>query len=149
VFINLKTDPHIPHSSPHRACVNLPPPIAFGLPLTSTLRCYSGSRLRLCSDTPQTPTHVCTRTLLGLYSEPCSSSVNHPPLRSTRPPHCNPIFTYTDLTRSPVSIRATSSRNSTRTFCSGAHSDIHVSIHLTSPSPRLRTPFRPPSSDPV
>jgi hypothetical protein len=48
-----------------------------------------------------------------------------------------------------VSICATSSRNSTRTFRSGVRSDIRVSIHLTSPSPRLRTPFRPPSSDPI
>jgi hypothetical protein len=80
VFINLKTDPRILHSSPCRACVNLPPPIAFGLPLASVLRRYSDSRSRPHSDTPRTPTHVCTRTLLGLpltsvlgrYSDSCS-----------------------------------------------------------------------------
>jgi hypothetical protein len=113
-----------------------------------------GSHSRLHSDITWTPAHVHARTLLGLlltsalglYSETCSSSVIHPPLRSTRPPHCNPIFTYTNLTRSSVSIHAMSSRNSTRTFRSGIRSDIRVSIHLTSPSPRLRTPFRPPSS---
>jgi hypothetical protein len=45
-----------------------------------------------------------------------------------------------------VSIRATSSRNSTRTFCSGVCSGIRVSIHLTSPSPHLRAPLGPLSS---
>jgi hypothetical protein len=80
VFINLETDPHIPHSSPRRACVNPPPPIAFGLLLTSALGHYLDSRSCPHSDTPQTPTHVCTRTLLGLpltsalarYSNSCS-----------------------------------------------------------------------------
>jgi hypothetical protein len=38
VFINLETDPCILHSSPRCACVNLPPPTAFGLLLTSALR---------------------------------------------------------------------------------------------------------------
>jgi hypothetical protein len=177
VFINLETDPHIPHSSPRRACVNLPPPIAFGLPLMSALGCYSDSRSRPCSDTPRTPTHVRTRTLLGLpftsvlgrysdpcslphsdatrtpahfrarmllgllltsalglYSEPHSSSVIHPP-------PCNPV--YTDLTRSSVSICATSSRNSTRTFRSGVRSGIHVSSYKSEPVPS--DPFGPPS----
>jgi hypothetical protein len=154
VFINLETDPRILHSSPHHACVNLPPPIAFRLPFTSALGHYSDSRSRPCSDTPRTPTHVHTRTpahirarmllgllltsVLGLYSEPHSSSVIHPP-------PCNPIFMYTDLTRSSVSIRATSSWNSTRTLRSGVPSDIRVSICLTSTSPHLRTPFGPPS----
>jgi hypothetical protein len=154
MFINLETDPRIPHSSPHRACVNLPPPIVFGLPLTSTLGRYSDSRSRPHSDTPRTPTHVRTwtpvhiraRTLLGLllasvlrlYLEPRSSSVIHPP-------PCNPVFMYTNLTQSSVSIHTTSFRNSTQTVHSGVHSDIRVSIHLTSPSPRLRTPFGPPS----
>jgi hypothetical protein len=60
--------------------VNLPPPIAFGLPLTSVLRHSSDSCSRPHSDTPRTPTHVRTRTLLGLpftsvlghYSDSCS-----------------------------------------------------------------------------
>jgi hypothetical protein len=72
VFINLETDPRILHSSPHRACVNLPPPIALGLLLTSALGCYS--------DSTRTPTHVLTQTLLGhplssalrCYSDSCS-----------------------------------------------------------------------------
>jgi hypothetical protein len=92
MFINLKTDPCIPHSSPHCACVNLPPPIAFGLPLTSMLGRYSDSRSHPRSDTPRTPTHVCTWTLLGLlltsalghYSDscslPCSDSTQNPAL---------------------------------------------------------------------
>jgi hypothetical protein len=37
----------------------------LGLPLTSALSCYSDSRSCPCSDTPQTPTHIHTRTLLG------------------------------------------------------------------------------------
>jgi hypothetical protein len=102
---------------------------------------------RPCSDATWTPAHFRARTLLrllltstlGLYSEPCSSSVIHPP-------PCNPVFTYTDLTRSSVSISATSSRNSTRTFRSGIRSGIHVSIHLTSPSPQVRALLGPPSS---
>jgi hypothetical protein len=92
MFINLKTDPCILHSSPHCACVNLPPPIAVGLPLTSALRRYSDSCSRPRSDTPRTPTHVRTRTLLrllltstlGCYSDscslPCSDSTRNPAL---------------------------------------------------------------------
>jgi hypothetical protein len=90
VFINLETDPRIPHSSPHCACVNPPPPIVFGLPLTSALGRYSDSRSHPRSDTPRTPTHVCTQTLLGLpltsvlgrYLNSCSL----PRLDSTRNP---------------------------------------------------------------
>jgi hypothetical protein len=166
MFINLEMDPRIPHSSPRRACVNLPPPIAFGLlltsalglPLTSALGHSLDSHSHLHSDITWTPAHVRTRSLLkllltsalGLYSEPRSSSVIHPPLRSTRLPHCNPTLTYTDPTRSSVSIRAMSSRNTTRasarTFRSVICSDIRVSIRLTSPSPHLWTPFGPLSS---
>jgi hypothetical protein len=139
----------------------------LGLPLTSALGRYSDSCSLPRSDSTRnpalvvlsihlrTPTHVRTRTpvhirarmllrllltsALGLYSEPCSSSVIHPP-------PCNPVFMYTNLTRSSVSIRATSSRNSTRTFCSGVRSGIRVSIHLTSPSPHLQAPLGPLSS---
>jgi hypothetical protein len=152
MFINLETDPRILHSSACHACVNLPPPIAFGLLLTSALGCYSDSRSCPRSDTPRTPTHIHTRTLLGLpfmsvlgrYSDSCSLPCSEPRSSSViHPPPCNPVFMYTDLTRSSVSIRTTSSWNSTRMFRSGVRSDIRVSIHLTSPSPRLRTPFGP------
>jgi hypothetical protein len=85
MFINLETDPHILHSSPRRACVNLPPPIAFGLPLTSTPRCYSDTCSHPRSDTPQTPTHVRTWTLLGF------------PLTSM-------LRCYSDSTRNPALV---------------------------------------------
>jgi hypothetical protein len=103
--------------------VNLPPPIAFGLLLTSALGRYLDSRSRPRLD---------------------SSSVIHPPLRSTHPPHCNPILTYTNPTWSSMSIRTMSSRNSTqmsarasartsvsqfilqvRAHAFGPHSDLH------------------------
>jgi hypothetical protein len=64
MFINLKTDPCILYSSPCGTCVNLPPPIAFRLLLTSALGCYSELR---------------------------SSSVIHPPL-STSLQSCTHIY---------------------------------------------------------
>jgi hypothetical protein len=109
VFINLETDPHILYSSPCRACVNLPLPIAFGLPLMSALGHSSDSRSHLRWDTPRTPTHVHAGMLLGLYSELRSRVLPihlYPPLRNTRPLHCNPVLTDTNPTRSSVSIHA-------------------------------------------
>jgi hypothetical protein len=138
------------HSCPHSDTTQTPAHIhartLLGLPLTSTLRHSSDSHSRPHSNITRTSAHVHAWTLFGflltsalrLYSEPRSSSVIHLP-------PCNPVFTYTDLTWSSVSIRATSSRNSTRTFRSGVRSDIRISIRLTSLSPRLRTPFGPPS----
>jgi hypothetical protein len=92
VFINLEMDPHILYSSPHHACVNLPPPIVFGLPLTSALGHCLDSCSCPCSDAPRTPTHVHARTLLRLllmsmlrlYLELRSSSVTHPPLSASQ-----------------------------------------------------------------
>jgi hypothetical protein len=159
MFINLETDPRIPSLlSLSRLCessssnsvwtsAHIRARTLLGLPLTSALGHSSDSHSRPHSDITRTPVHVCARTLLGplltsalgLYLEPHSSSVIHLP-------PCNPVFMYTDLTRSSVSIRAMSSRNSTRTFRSGDRSGIRVSIHLTSPSPQVRAPLRPPSS---
>jgi hypothetical protein len=159
MFINLETDPCIPSllslshlcesssSNSVRTSAHVRAWTLLGLPLTSVLGHSSGSHSRPHSDITRTPVHVRARTLLGPlltsalghYSEPRSSSVIHPP-------PCNPVFTYTDLTQSSVSIRATSSRNSTRTFRSGIRSGIRVSIHLTSPSLQVRALLRPPSS---
>jgi hypothetical protein len=134
----------------------------LGLPPTSALGHSSDSHSHLHSDVTQTPTHACARTLLGLlltsalglYSEPHSSSVIHPPLRNTRPPPCKSILTYTNLTRSSVSIRAMSSRNSTQTSVSqfilqvrarafGPCSDLHPCPHYN-PNPCHPTPLRGP-----
>jgi hypothetical protein len=186
VFINLKTDPRILHSSPCHTCVNLPP-IAFGLPLTSAL---GHSR----SDATRTPTHVCARTLL------CSSSVIHPPLSTSQKyssdslwshthvyrPHSElcvyPCYEFSELHSEPLLISALRVSQGSEPFittldphlcsssqsihllylhvqtlaiqlhsdvcpgvCLGVHSDICVSFHLTSLSPRLWTLFRPPS----
>jgi hypothetical protein len=116
VFINLETDPQILHSSPCCACVNLPPPIAFGLPLMSVLGCYSDSRSHLCSDT--------TRTL-------CSSSVIHLPLSASLQSCTHVYQPHSELCVYP------------RYKFLELHLDIRVSICLTSPSPHLRTLFRP------
>jgi hypothetical protein len=113
VFINLETDLRILHSPPHHACLNLPPPIAFGLPLTSMLGCYLDSHSHFRSDTPWTPTHIHTWTLLGLplmsalghYSDSCSL----PHSDSTRNPAlvvlsiCLPAIPYSHI---PTSLGA-------------------------------------------
>jgi hypothetical protein len=72
MFINLETDPHILHSSPRRACVNLPPPIVFGLLLTSALGCYSDSCSCPHSDTPRTLLGLPLTSMLRHYSDSCS-----------------------------------------------------------------------------
>jgi hypothetical protein len=72
--------------------VNLPP-IAFGLPLMSALGRYLDSRSRPRSDTPQTPTHICTRTLLG------------PPLMSVLGRYSNSCsLPHSDSTRNPALV---------------------------------------------
>jgi hypothetical protein len=138
MFINLEMDPCILHSSPCHACVNLPsssssvrtsahlrartllglpltnlpPPIAFGLPLMSVLGRYSDSCSCLRSDAPRTPTNVRARMLLGLL----------------------PMTPLGALCLSTLQILHSDVH-------SGICLDIRVSIHLTSPSPCLRTPF--------
>jgi hypothetical protein len=217
MFINLKTDPRILHSSPHHACVNLPP-IAFGLPLMSTLGLLLTSMLGHSSDshshphsnTTQTPTHICTRTLLelpltsalGRYSDscsrPCSDSTRNSALavlsihlseilicltaipysriptplgalclsalRILRTPlggllrrplgHLCLIPSYkfkpapSDPIRTSILVRVTI-RILVIQLCSdihlGIHSDICVSLHLTSLSPCPQGPLGPPS----
>jgi hypothetical protein len=141
VFINLETDAHILHSSPRHTCVNLPPPIAFRLPLTSALGRYSDSR----SDS----TRNSTLAVLSIRL--------HPPLRSTHLPHCNPILTYTNPTRSSVSICATSSRTSVSQKSEPTPSDpiwtsilVRIILVSTSPNPCHPIPlFKPAPSDPV
>jgi hypothetical protein len=101
------------------------------------LRCYSDSRSCPCSDATRTPAHessssnsvqtsahVRARTLLGL---PLMSTLEHY-LDSCPRPHSElrvyPCYKFSELH-------------------SDVRSDIRVSIHLTSPSPCLRTPFGP------
>jgi hypothetical protein len=164
VFINLETDPCIPHSSPYRACVNLPLPIAFGLPLTSTLGCYSDSHSCPRSDTPRTPTHVRTRTLLGLpltsvlghYSDSCSL----PRSDSTR----NPALVVLSIRLSEYSSTSLQSHihvyqphSELRIYPHYEFSELHSDVLLRRPlghlclnssyksEPVPRTPFGPAS----
>jgi hypothetical protein len=145
MFINLETDPCILHSSPCCACVNLPPPIAFGL--TSMLGHYLDSHP--CSDATRTPTHessssnsiqtaahVRARTLLRLplTSVLGCSSDSHSRLHSdaTWTPAHNPTW-------SSMSIGATNSRNSTQT---SAQASARTSMSYKSepvPSDPVRT----------
>jgi hypothetical protein len=131
MFINLETDPCIPHSSPHRTCVNLPPPIAFGLPLTSALGRYSDSRSCLRSDTPWTPTHVCTRTLLRL---PLTSALGHSLDSHSR--------LHSDITRTPAHVRARTLLGLLLTSAPGLYSTqnpalVVLSIHISEVLARL------------
>jgi hypothetical protein len=94
------------------------------------------------SNSIQTSAHVRTRTLLrlpltsvlGHYSELHSSSVIHPPLSTS-------LQSRTHVYQPHLELHVY--------LCykfSDVHSDIHVSIHLTSLSPCLRTLFGPLSS---
>jgi hypothetical protein len=164
MFINLKKDPRILRSSPCHTCVNLPPPIVFRLPFMSALGCYSDSRSCPCSDAPWTPTHVHTRTLLGLLPTtplraPCLSALQilgtplgrllrhplgHPCLNSSyksEPTPSDPVQTSI-LVRVTIQTLAIQLRSEVH---SGVRSDIHVSLHLTSLSPCLWDLLRPPS----
>jgi hypothetical protein len=103
----------------------LPPPIVFGLLLTSTLGCYSDSCSCLCSDATQTPTHESSssnsiqtsahlhaRTLLEL---PLMSVLGRSSDSHSRP-HSDTTWTPAhNPTQSSVSICATNSRYSTQT----------------------------------
>jgi hypothetical protein len=137
---------------------------------------------RLCSDAPQTPTHVHTQTLLGLLpmtplGAPCLSALQilgtplgrplrHPCLNSsyksepvpsdpvqtsiliriilvsTSPNPCHPIPLFKPAPSDPVwtSVHVCVT---IRTLAIQLHSDIRVSLRLTSSSPCLWGPLGP------
>jgi hypothetical protein len=171
MFINLKMDPCILHSSPRRACVNLPP-IAFRLPLTSALRHYSDSHSHRCSDSTQNSTlavlSICLTAIL--YSRiptplgaPCLSALQilrtplggplrhllgHPlghscliPSYKFKPAPSDPIQTSVPVCIT-IQILVIQLCSEVR---SGICSDICVSLCLTSSNLCPWGPLRPPS----
>jgi hypothetical protein len=173
VFINLETDPHIPHSSPHHTCVNLPPPIAFGLPLMSALGRYSDSCSLLRSDSTRNPTLVVLSICLSEYSSTSLQSCIHvyqphselriypryefselhsdiPLRRPLGHPCLNSSYKSepapSDPIRTSVLIHVTIRTLAIQLrseVCLGIRSDIRVLLHLTSSSPCLRGPLGP------
>jgi hypothetical protein len=87
-------------------------------------------------------------SMLGLYSELRSSSVIHLPPSASQKYSSASLQSHTHIYQPHSELRVYPCYEFSELHsdvCSGVHSDIRVSICLTSLSPRLRTLFGPPS----
>jgi hypothetical protein len=138
VFINLKTDPRILHSSPCHAwrsdfCSH-PRLDATWTPAHDPTRSSVSIRTTNSRNSTRMSARASARTSVSQFVLQVRAHA-FGPCSDLRPP---PHYDLNPCHPTPLDIRSG--------ICLGIRSDIRVSIHLTSPSPCLRTPFRPLSS---